>query len=307
MVVTNGRRLAGWTAAALLPVAAACATGSVGMSSLGPAQQADVAAHAQVSAVDAGEIQQAQLAQSRAASGAVRDFARQMIGDHSGALALREQRMQQIGLGLRISARIAAGEIGWAGPNTGVNGQGVVSNSSQGGGVGTTGTGLGAVSTGQNEGNRDASANGSGVVSSSTTGGGNGTTGTGMGEVSAGSGSAGASGSMDATGTGAFTAQAVLSPGGMQELNGLLLRNPYSRPVAQQAMADLAALGGLSGAAFDRAYMDRQVAAHQNALAALDRLLAQNTLGGGMRALLTTLRAAVAAHLQMAQQIRAGL
>ncbi|HEX8244122.1 MAG TPA: hypothetical protein VF541_11515 [Longimicrobium sp.] len=53
--------------------------------------------------------------------------------------------------------------------------------------------------------------------------------------------------------------------------------------------------------------MDRQVAAHQNAPASLHRLLARNTLSGGMRALLTTQRAAVAAHLQMARQIRAGL
>jgi predicted outer membrane protein len=293
--------MAGWAVAGLLPLAAACSTGTVGMSTLGPHGQGDVAAHSFVSAVDAGEIQEAQLAQGRAGSAAVRDFASRMIADHSNALAMRDEQMQRAGLGLRTSSQIAAGNTGWAPPGPELNGQGVISNSARDGGVGTTGTGMGAVSTGTNSGNRDASANGQGVVSSSTTGGGNGTTGTGMGEVGAGS------GSMGMSGTGAFTASAVLSPMGMQELNGLLMQNPYSRPVAQSAMADLQALQGMSGRQFDMAYMDRQVAQHQFALTNIDRMLAQGGMGRMITALLQQNRAAVAMHLQMAQQIRAGL
>ncbi|HSU14751.1 DUF4142 domain-containing protein [Longimicrobium sp.] len=254
-------RMGGWALAGLLPLAAACSTGTLGMSTLGPHGQGDVAAHSFVSAVDAGEIQQAQLAQSRASSGAVRDFASRMITEHSNALAMRDEQMQRMGLGLRTSAHIAAGNLGYGGPAVETNGQGVVSNSAHSGGTGTTGTG--------------------------------------MGEVGAGS------GSMDMTG--AFTPSMVLSPMGMDELNGLLMQNPYSRPVAESAMADLAALRALSGAQFDRAYMDRQVAAHQYALSSLDRMLAQGGIGHVMTQTLTAQRAAVAMHLQMAQQIRAGL
>lgn len=294
-------RTMGWALAGLLPLAA-CTAGSVGMSTLGPHGQGDVAAHSFVSAVDAGEIQQAQLAQGRASSAAVRDFASRMITEHSNALAMREEQMQRAGLGLRTSAHIAAGNTGWSPPGPELNGQGVISNSAHDGGVGTTSSGMGAVSTGTNGGNHDASANGQGVVSSSTPGGGNGTTGTGMGEVSAGS------GSMDMSDmTGAFTASMVLTPMGMQELNALLMQNPYSRPVAEAGMADLQALQAMSGREFDVAYMDRQIAAHQFALGNLDRMLAQGGMGRMITALLQQNRAAVAMHLQMAQQVRAGL
>jgi predicted outer membrane protein len=292
----------GWAVAGLLPLAAACSTGTVGMSTLGPHGQGDVAAHSWVSAVDAGEIQQAQLARSRASSPAVRDFASRMITEHSNALAMREEQMQRAGLGLRTSSQIAAGNIGWAPPTPELNGQGVISNSARDGGVGTTGTGMGAVSNGTNGGNREAAQNGQGVVSTSTAGGGNGTTGTGLGEVSTGSGSMGATDM-----TGAFTASMVLTPMGMQELNGLLMQNPYSRPTLEAGMADLQALQGMSGHEFDVGYMDRQVAAHQFALASLDRILAQGGMGRMITALLTQNRAAVAMHLQMAQQVRAGL
>lgn len=296
------RRTTGWLVAGLLPLAAACSTGTLGMSTLGPHGQGDVAAHSWASAVDAGEIQQAQLAESRAGSPAVRDFASRMIDEHSNALAMREKQMQRARLGLRTSSQIAAGNLAWAPPTPELNGQGVISNSADDGGVGTTSSGMGPVSNGTNHGNREAAQNGQGVVSTSTSGGGNGTTGTGLGEVSVGSGSMGS-----ADMTGAFTAAMVLTPMGMDELYGLLMQNPYSRPTLEAEMAELQALQGMSGHEFDLAYMDGQIAAHQSALATLDRILAEGGMGRMITALLTQDREVVAMHLQMAQQVRAGL
>ncbi|HEU4558107.1 MAG TPA: DUF4142 domain-containing protein [Longimicrobium sp.] len=232
----KGRGMMALAAAALLPLAAACAPGmtSGGLSGTG---RADVAAHAFVSAVDAGEIQQGQLAQQRAQNQAVRAYGQRMVADHSNALALREQRMGGMGLSLRAGTSMMAGSEG--------------------------------MSAGAN--------------------------------VSAGSGSGGGGG-----GNGMFSSAMVLSPGGMADLNAVLMANPNSRPVAETAMRDLQMLQQLNGAAFDRAYITRQAEMHQYTLENMDRLLAQ-PISGDLRTLLTTQRAAVAMHLQMAQQLRGQL
>ncbi len=220
----KGQRMMALAAAALMPLAAACASGMGAMSGTG---QADVAAHAFVSAVDAGEIQQGQLAQQRAQNQAVRAYGQRMVADHSSALAMREQRLGGMGLGLRAGASMAAGSEG----------------------------------------------------------------------MSAGSGG----------GNGMFTSAMVLTPGGMADLNAVLMAHPTSRPVAETAMRDLQMLQQLNGAAFDRAYITRQAEMHQYTLDNLDRMLAQNAVSGELRAMLTTQRAAVAMHLQMAQQLRGQL
>ena len=68
-------------------------------------------------------------------------------------------------------------------------------------------------------------------------------------------------------------------------------------------------LQGLSGAAFDRAYMDRQIAAHQYALRTIDNLLPSLRAGASAETVRMTveMRASVVRHLAMAQQLRAGL
>jgi putative membrane protein len=105
----------------------------------------------------------------------------------------------------------------------------------------------------------------------------------------------------------AFRASVVTTPSGMTDLNTVLVNNPGSREMVRMSMADLRALEQLSGPAFDRAYVEKQVMAHQNALATLDRLLAQNNLSTDLRAMLVTQRQSVAMHLQMAQQLRASM
>jgi putative membrane protein len=61
------------------------------------------------------------------------------------------------------------------------------------------------------------------------------------------------------------------------------------------------------GAAFDRAYMDREIGYHQAVLDALDNLLIPTTENAELRKLLVDVRPAFAAHLEHAKQVRAGL
>ena len=62
-----------------------------------------------------------------------------------------------------------------------------------------------------------------------------------------------------------------------------------------------------TGAAFDSAYMVNEVRYHRRLLVALDSLLIPATRNGDLRTMLTRVRPAVAAHLEHAERIQAGL
>jgi putative membrane protein len=62
-------------------------------------------------------------------------------------------------------------------------------------------------------------------------------------------------------------------------------------------------LRGRSGASFDRAYMDVQVRAHTDVLAAIDHRLTPSATNGEVRTLVAETRQAVVGHLTKAQQI----
>jgi len=96
---------------------------------------------------------------------------------------------------------------------------------------------------------------------------------------------------------------------GDPRLNDMLMGSTYSRPIVADHMQAMERLQGLRGAAFDRAYMDRQIAAHQFALRAIDNLLPSLRAGAssGTARMAEQMRASVVQHLAMAQQIRAGL
>ncbi|MFL5384397.1 MAG: DUF4142 domain-containing protein [Longimicrobiaceae bacterium] len=80
--------------------------------------------------------------------------------------------------------------------------------------------------------------------------------------------------------------------------------NPTSRQLTQGGEQSRAQLNGLSGAAFDRAYVDHEVEYHQTVLDALDQTLIPNAQNAELKALLTQTRPAVAAHLEMAKNLQ---
>src|SRR5262245_28136711 len=64
------------------------------------------------------------------------------------------------------------------------------------------------------------------------------------------------------------------------------------------------ALKSMSGAAFDRAYIDNEVAYHQTVLDAIDQALIPNAQNPELKQLLTDTRPAIAGHLDHAKQIQ---
>lgn len=83
--------------------------------------------------------------------------------------------------------------------------------------------------------------------------------------------------------------------------------NGVSQSLLKGAADARTALERLTGTAFDRAYMDREVAYHQAVLDALDGLLIPTTSNADLKKLLEEARPAFAAHLAYAKQVREGL
>jgi len=70
---------------------------------------------------------------------------------------------------------------------------------------------------------------------------------------------------------------------------------------------NLANLRMLSGAAFDKAYIDHEVAYHEAVLDAMDKTLIPDAQNAELKALLVKVRPAFVAHLDMAKQMQAQL
>lgn len=67
---------------------------------------------------------------------------------------------------------------------------------------------------------------------------------------------------------------------------------------------NLAKLKGLSGAAFDKAYVDHEVAYHEQVLDAIDKTLIPNAKNEELKALIVKVRPAFVAHLEHAKQLQ---
>lgn len=63
----------------------------------------------------------------------------------------------------------------------------------------------------------------------------------------------------------------------------------------------------LKGAAFDKAYVDHEVAYHEQVLGAVDTVLIPNAANAELKALLVQVRPAFVAHLEHAKRIQASL
>ena len=70
---------------------------------------------------------------------------------------------------------------------------------------------------------------------------------------------------------------------------------------------NLAKLRTLSGAAFDKAYVDHEVTYHQAVLDALDQTLVPGVRNAELKALLVKVRPAFVAHLEHAKQLQGSL
>lgn len=79
--------------------------------------------------------------------------------------------------------------------------------------------------------------------------------------------------------------------------------NPVSLSLHNSARGTVTQLNALSGAAFDRTYMEAQLSLHQNTLNMLDYTLIPKSQDAQVRSFLTTMRAAVAMHLAHARSI----
>jgi putative membrane protein len=83
--------------------------------------------------------------------------------------------------------------------------------------------------------------------------------------------------------------------------------NAVSQSLVSGAREAHEKLEPLHGAAFDRAYMEREIGYHQAVLDAIDKVLIPATENAELKKLLTDVRPAVATHLEHAKQLRSQL
>ena len=83
--------------------------------------------------------------------------------------------------------------------------------------------------------------------------------------------------------------------------------NPTSDALKAGGAGNLKTLRGLTGAAFDKAYVDHEVAYHQQVIDALDKTLIPGAQNAELKALLVKVRPAFVAHLEHAKHVQASL
>jgi putative membrane protein len=86
---------------------------------------------------------------------------------------------------------------------------------------------------------------------------------------------------------------------------------PEDNPTAQSIKAggdkNVTDLKGMKGAAFDKAYIDHEVAYHQQVLDAVDKVLIPGAKNEELKALLVKVRPAFEAHLEHAKKLQSSL
>lgn len=93
----------------------------------------------------------------------------------------------------------------------------------------------------------------------------------------------------------------------VQKLHVTPQTNPTSESLQQGGDQNLASLKKLSGAAFDKAYVDHEVAYHEAVLQAVDKTLIPSAQNAELKALLVKVRPAFVAHLDHAKRLQAQL
>jgi putative membrane protein len=83
--------------------------------------------------------------------------------------------------------------------------------------------------------------------------------------------------------------------------------NETSQSLKAGGQKNVAALKGLKGAEFDKAYIDHEVAYHQQVLDAVDKTLIPSAKNEELKALLVKVRPAFVAHLEHAKHLQGSL
>jgi putative membrane protein len=81
--------------------------------------------------------------------------------------------------------------------------------------------------------------------------------------------------------------------------------NDTSKSLTQGGETTRARLKGLSGAEFDKAYVDNEVTYHQTVLDAIDKTLIPSASNAELKGLLNKVRPNIAAHLEHAKHMQA--
>jgi len=93
----------------------------------------------------------------------------------------------------------------------------------------------------------------------------------------------------------------------VQKLNVTPEANSTSESLQQGGDQNVAKLKTLSGAAFDKAYIDHEVSYHEAVIGALDKTLIPSAKNAELKALLVKVRPAFEAHLAHAKKIQSEL
>lgn len=83
--------------------------------------------------------------------------------------------------------------------------------------------------------------------------------------------------------------------------------NDTSKSLKKGAAGNTANLKKLSGAQFDKAYVDHEVAYHQAVLDAIDKVLVPSAQNAELKGLIEKVRPAIAAHLDHAKHLQGSL
>ena len=83
--------------------------------------------------------------------------------------------------------------------------------------------------------------------------------------------------------------------------------NATAKSLKSGGAENVARLEKLSGAAFDRAYVDHEVAYHQQVLDAIDKTLIPSAQNAELKSLLVSVRPAFVAHLEHAKGLQSSL
>ena len=83
--------------------------------------------------------------------------------------------------------------------------------------------------------------------------------------------------------------------------------NPTSQSLKAGGADNVQKLNGLKGAAFDKAYVDHEVAYHQQVLDAIDKVLVPNAKNEELKALIVKVRPAFVGHLEHAKMMQSAL